>query len=362
LKITIFGLTISSSWGNGHATPYRALLKALHRRGHRITFYERDAEYYAWRRDFDRCSYCDLVLYTAWGQIRDRALAEASGSDAVIVASYCPEGARISDDVLALAAPLRVFYDLDTPVTLQKLDDGTAPYLRADQIPGWDLYLSFTGGGILDELQGRWGARMARPLFGCVDPEVHARVPVRDDFRCRLSYMGTYAEDRQDKVDRLFLEPARQRPNAQFTLAGALYPWHWQWPKNVRIFDHIAPSDHPALYSSSRLTLNITRHSMARFGYCPSGRFFEAAACGTPLITDWWNGLHTFFADDEIFVAHDSHHVVEALAATDEELDRMVQWARQRTLDEHTGERRAEQLLAFFDEARVSQTRAKAVA
>lgn len=362
LKITVFGLTISSSWGNGHATPYRALIKALHRRGHDVTFFEKDVEYYAWRRDFDRCSYCNLVLYPSWKEVRSPALAEAATSDIVVVASYCPEGARIADEVLALARPLRVFYDLDTPITLHNLANGEVPYLRAKQIPAWDLYLSFTGGGILDELQGRWGARRARPLFGCVDPDVHRRVPARDDFRCLLSYMGTYAEDRQHKVERLFLEPARHCSDSQFTLAGALYPWQWQWPKNVRIFDHIAPSEHPALYSSSRLTLNITREGMARFGYCPSGRFFEAAACGTPLITDWWNGLHTFFGDDEIFVAHESYHVMEALSATDAELHRVAERARQRTLDEHTGDRRAEQLLVFCEEARSPHAGAKAVA
>jgi len=318
LKITIFGLTISSSWGNGHATPYRAIVKALHRRGHRVTFYEKDTEYYRYRRDFDQCSYCNLVLYGSWNEIRSRAIDEAAASDAVIVASYCPSGATVADDVLALSGPLRVFYDLDTPVTLHNLEQGDVPYLRADQIPAWDLYLSFTGGGILDELQQRWGARMSRPLFGCLDPEVHIRVPAREDWRCLLSYMGTYAADRQDKLDRLFLEPARRRPESQFTLAGALYPWQWRWPENVRIFDHVAPAEHPALYSSSRLTLNITRNTMARFGYCPSGRFFEAAACGAPLVTDWWSGLHTFFEDDEVFVAHDSHHVLEALAASDD--------------------------------------------
>lgn len=362
LKITIFGLTISSSWGNGHATPYRAIVKALHRRGHRISFYERDTEYYSLRRDFTECSYCDLVIYGSWDEVRSRALAEAAESDAVIVASYCPEGARIGDEVLGLPGPLHVFYDLDTPVTLQNLENGAVPYLRADQIPAWDLLLSFTGGETLVELRDRWRARLARPLFGCVDPDVHARVPLRDDFRCSLSYMGTYAEDRQEKVDRLFLEPARRLSAEHFTLAGSLYPWQWRWPENVRLFDHIAPGDHPALYSSSRLTLNVTRDSMARFGYCPSGRLFEAAACGTPLVTDCWEGLHAFFAKDEVFVARSSEDVLEALGTPDRDLQRAAERSRQRTLDEHTGDRRAEQLLSYFDEARSSQPSAKAVA
>jgi spore maturation protein CgeB len=362
LKITIFGLTISSSWGNGHATPYRAILKALHRLGHRVTFYEKDTDYYAQRRDFAACDYCELIFYPSWNEVRHAAVAEAAESDAVIVASYCPEGARVADEILNLALPLKVFYDLDTPITLAQLEEGAVPYLRAEQIRDWDLYLSFTGGGILDELESRWHARMARPLFGCVDPDVHARVPVREDFRSLLSYMGTYAPDRQEKLDRFFLEPARRMSESRFVLAGSLYPRQWQWPENVQIYDHVAPCDHPALYSSSRLTLNITRNGMARFGYCPSGRFFEAAACSTPVITDWWEGLHTFFADDELFVAHNSDHVQQALGSTDEELARIAQRARQRTLDEHTGECRARQMLRAFDEARHVHRGAEAVA
>jgi spore maturation protein CgeB len=362
VKITMFGLTISSSWGNGHATPYRALLKGLHRRGHRVVFYEKDTDYYAKRRDFSSCDYCSLEVYPRWDDIRARAIADAKESDAVIVGSYCPEGARIADELLSLSGPVRVFYDLDTPITLRNLESGGVPYLRAEQMPAWDLYLSFTGGGILDELESRWKVRRARPLFGCVDPDVHKRVAPRPDFECLLSYMGTYAADRQDKVEQLFLEPARRRPDTGFILAGSLYPANSQWPANVRVLEHVAPSDHPALYSSSRLTLNVTRSGMARFGYCPSGRFFEAAACGTPLITDWWEGLHTFFSDDELFVAHNAGHVLDALAAGDDELVRLANRARQRTLEEHTGDRRAAQLLDYLEESQRPNSRAEAVA
>ena len=361
MKLTFFGLTITSSWGNGHATPYRALTKALHRRGHQITFYEKDTEYYRKRRDFVSDDYCSTVLYARWDEVRAGAIEDAKSSDVVIVGSYCPEGARISDEVLALAGPVRVFYDLDTPITLHILESGSVPYLRADQIPAWDLYLSFTGGGILDELHSRWRVRRARPLFGCVDPDVHARVAPRSEFSCLLSYMGTYAADRQAKVEQLFLEPAQRRPGERFLLAGSLYPADSRWPANVNALEHVAPGDHPALYSSSRLTLNVTRAGMARFGYCPSGRFFEAAACGTPLVTDWWDGLHTFFADDELFVAHNSDHVLEALSASDEELARVAARARQRTLDEHTGDRRAAQLLEYLEEC-ARGSRAEAVA
>lgn len=352
MKLTVFGLTVSSSWGNGHATPYRAIFRALHRRGHKVVFFEKDVDYYALRRDFILCDYCDLIFYREWSQVRERALREASSSDVVLTASYCPQGARINDEILTLDGPLRVFYDLDTPITLAKLEDGDLDYLRREQLAAFDLVLSFTGGPILKELEHRWRARMARPLYGCVDPEVHQRVAARDEYRCDLSYMGTYAADRQEKLDSLFLEPARRMTTRQFVLAGSMYPWEWQWPENVQRFEHVAPGKHPALYSSSRMTLNITRDGMARYGYCPSGRFFEAAACGTPLVTDTWEGLETFFTPaEELFTAATADDVTAALESSDEELQRIASRARERTLDEHTGDRRAEQMLASFEEA-----------
>ena len=352
MKITVFGLTLSSSWGNGHATPYRALLRALRRRGHDLVFYERDVEYYHRRRDFSACDFCRLELYSSWDEARPRALRDAAFSDVVLVGSYCPEGARISDDILALPAPLHVFYDLDTPVTLANLDSGDLEYLRREQIPQFDLVLSFTGGEILHQLEDRWGARRARPVYGCVDPEVHRRVAANPEFACDLSYMGTYAADRQHKVDALFLKPAGRMPQARLVLAGSLYPWDWHWPENVRIFEHVAPAEHAELYSSSRLTLNITRDGMARYGYCPSGRFFEAAACGTPIVTDTWPGLETFFTPgEELFTAPAADAVVAALQGSDEELGRVARRARERTLSEHTGEQRAEAMLRYFEEA-----------
>jgi spore maturation protein CgeB len=353
LKITLFGLTISSSWGNGHATPYRALLRALARRGHDISFYEKDVEYYYWRRDLASCDYCNLVLYPDWEQVRWRALSEAAASDVVVVGSYCPEGSRICDELLALPNPLHVFYDLDTPITLNQLEAGDLEYLRRDQMPGFDLYLSFTGGEILRELRERWGVREARALYGCVDPDVHARVPLRKDLHCDLSYMGTYAADRQQKLQELFLLPAQMLGTGSFVLAGTMYAKDWPWPSNLKRFDHLPPKDHPALYSSSRATLNITREGMARGGYCPSGRFFEAAACGTPIISDWFKGLDSFFSQgNEILVVGSAAEVVAALQSSDEELERIGARAGERTLAEHTGDARAQELLRYVDEAR----------
>ena len=364
MKITVFGLTISSSWGNGHATPYRAILRSLHRLGHQVHFYEKDVPYYRLRRDFDSCDYCRLTFYDEWNQVRKTAIADACDSDVVITASYLPEGAQINDEMLELSRPLRVFYDLDTPVTLANMERHGVEYLRADQIAGFDLALSFTGGKAIAELEQRYGARLVRPLYGCVDPDDYLRVEPSAVFSCDLSYMGTYAADRQEKVDELFLGPARRHPETQFLLAGSLYPWEWEWrwPANVRRMEHVAPHDHPKLYSSSRITLNITRGDMARWGWCPSGRFFEAAACGTPLITDWWEGLDRFFdVELDLQVVSRGEEVGRALKMKDGDLSALAARARQRTLEEHTGSVRARQLLQYFEEARQVSSDARAI-
>lgn len=353
MKITVFGLTLSSSWGNGHATPYRAIIRALDRLGHNVHFFEKDVPYYSSRRDFDSCDYCHLTLYSDWAEVRDQALIAAADSDVVITASFLPDGSRINDEVLDLARPLHIFYDLDTPVTLKNLRQGEVDYLCRSQVPAFDLVLSFTGGDALAELEQQFGARMVRTLYGCVDPEDYHRVEAVPEFRCDLSYMGTYSADRQARLDDLLLEPSRRHPEKLFLLAGSLYPWNWQWPENIRRREHVAPADHSRFYSSSRITLNITRGEMAANGWCPSGRFFEAAACGTPLITDAWEGLDSFFdLRSELRVVASADDVQDALRMPDAELQSMAARARQRTLDEHTGMVRARQLLQYLEEAR----------
>lgn len=353
MKIVVFGLTISSSWGNGHATPYRAILRALGRMGHQVHFYEKDVEYYRSRRDLESCDYCRLTFYDDWSTIRRAALDDARSADVVITASYLPEGRRINDEVLGLAGPLRVYYDLDTPITLRRLQAGRADYLGCDQIAAFDLVLSFVGGPALAQLEGKHGARLARALYGCVDPDDYHRVDPRPDFVCDLSYMATYAPDRQRKMDELFVEPARRNPQKQFMLAGSMYPWDRPWPENVRRVEHVPPHSHPQFYSSSRATLNLTREEMARNGWCPSGRFFEAAACGTPVITDWWEGLDWFFdVARDIRVVARAEHVENALNMPDAELRALAEHARERTLDGHTGQVRARQLLQYLEEAR----------
>ncbi len=357
LQIVFFGLTISSSWGNGHATPYRALLRALRALNVDIVFYERDVPYYAKHRDFDSCDYCELILYDDWETIRRSALRRAQASDIILTASYLPEGARISEELLGLEGPLHVFYDLDTPITLNRLQHGGVDYLRADLIPQFHLYLSFTGGSILRFLERNFGAPLALPLYGCVDPDLYVRVARQQRFACDLSFMGTYAPDRADSIRELFLTAAGRSPGQSFLLAGSMYPPEWTWPAGVKRVEHVAPSDHPALYSSSRATLNLTRSEMAYAGYCPSGRFFEASACGTPLLTDEWEGLESFFdLEQELLVVRSTDDVVKALRLPDSDLARIAARARERTLDEHTGRQRAKQFLAACETARQYRT------
>ena len=346
MKLVIFGLTVSSSWGNGHATIWRSLLGALIRRGHRVLFFERDVPYYAMNRDLVELPGGTLVLYPDWEQVREEAERQVRDADAAIVTSYCPDGIAATDLVLEASSPVRVFYDLDTPVTLARLrDEGAVSYIGPSGLGGFDLVLSYTGGGALEELRTRLWARRVAPLYGSVDPDMHRPVPPEDRYRGDLSYLGTYAEDRQKTLETLFIAPARALADRRFLIGGAQYPQSFPWTKNIWFVRHVPPSAHPAFYSSSRITLNITRKAMAEMGWCPSGRLFEAAACGTPILSDWWQGLDEFFAPgSEILVARDTQASIDAMGVSDAELGVLARRARERTLDEHTADRRADDL------------------
>lgn len=346
MKFVIFGLTVSSSWGNGHATLWRGLIRALARRGHEVVFFERDVPYYASHRDLCEIPGGRLHLYDDWAETLPLAQRELRDADVAMVTSYCPDGAEACALVLESNAPARVFYDLDTPVTLAHLRDGeTVSYLPPNGLGDFDLVLSYTGGRALEALETRLGARRAVPLYGHVDPEAHHPVSPENDFRSDLSYLGTYAEDRQAALMDLFVEPARMRPERTFLVGGAMYPADFPWTENIRFARHVAPAHHPAFFSSSRLTLNITRQTMAEMGYCPSGRLFEAAACGCPLLSDWFEGLDDFFTPgEEILIAHTTEDAVAALDRTDADLRHIAEAARERVLAEHTSDHRAREL------------------
>lgn len=354
MKLVVFGLTVSSSWGNGHATLWRGLIRALARRGWRVVFFERDVPYYAGARDLHALEQGELVLYPAWAQVRDLAARQLADADAAMVTSFCPDGIEATDLVLQAPRPLHVFYDLDTPVTLERLDQGQPlSYVGPRGLADFDIVLSYTGGGALDALRDRLGARIAVPLYGHVDPDVHRPAAPRPEFAGDLSYIGTYAPDRQAALEALLVDPARQRPDLRFVIAGAQYPDSFPWSGNIFFLRHLAPPDHPGFYASSRLTLNITRGSMARMGWCPSGRLFEAAACGVPVLSDAWPGFEEFFTPGrEILLAHGTDDALAALDLPEAELRRIGAAARERVLDEHTSAHRAAELEALLASAR----------
>jgi spore maturation protein CgeB len=346
LKLVVLGLSLSSSWGNGHATTYRALLRAFAARGHEVVFLERDAPWYASSRDLAKPDFCRFALYADLCGLKARWTEAVKNAEAVIVGSYVPEGVAVGAWVQQTARGVTAFYDIDTPVTLAKLAAGDEEYISAELIAGYDLYLSFTGGPTLDTIERRYGANCARALYCSVDAEVYRpRVASR---RWDLSYLGTYSSDRQPTLERLLLEPARRAPQLRFCVAGPQYPADIAWPDNVERLDHVPPAEHPAFYAASRFTLNVTRADMIAAGYSPSVRLFEAAACGTPIISDIWDGLDTLFRPPrEIGLARAPEDVLEVLQGTDEPARRaMAAAARQRILKAHTAVHRASELEA----------------
>ena len=344
MKIVICGLAITSSWGNGHATTFRALARALHGRGHEIVFFERNVEWYASNRDLPDPNFCRVELYRDWSDVAAKLRREFSVADVAMVGSYFPDGIQAIREMLDSNVPVKTFYDIDTPITVAKLhENGRTEYLLADQIAGLDVYFSFTGGPMLREIERRFGARLARPLYCSFDPDRYHRYPVAKRFACDLSYMGTYAPDRQPKLEELLCEPAKRLPDLRFLVAGPQYPRSVKWPKGVRRILHLNPRWHPHFYSSSRITLNVTRRDMVQAGYSPSVRLFEAAACGAAIASDNWPGLESFFTPGkEILLPTSADDIVRYLCdLSDLELHQIGRAAMDRVLSEHTSQIRA---------------------
>lgn len=347
MHFVIFGLTVSSSWGNGHATLWRGLLKAMGRRGHTVTFYEHDVPYYSETRDnWAAPSGVKVRIFDSFQAIRSELLRELAGADVALVTSYCPDGPAVAKLIFDSRVAVSAYYDLDTPVTLGSLRSGApVPYLPKEGLAQFDIVLSYTGGRALSELRTRLCAQAVAPLYGWVDPEAHAPATPQQDLRCTLSYLGTYAADRQPALEELLVQPARRLPQDRFMLAGAQYPDTFPRSENLVFVPHLPPGLHPAFFSSSRITLNVTRRAMAEYGFCPSGRLFEAAACGTPIVSDVWAGLDTFFAiGTEILPVGTRDDVVAALSLSDRELAAIAEAARTRTLTHHTAEHRVAEL------------------
>jgi spore maturation protein CgeB len=351
LNIVILGLSITSSWGNGHATTYRGLVRELTKRGHDVLFLERDTPWYASNRDLPNPSFARTSLYSDLDELRDCYSAEVRTADLVIVGSYVPDGVAVGDWVLREARGCAAFYDIDTPITLKKLARADYEYLTPAQIARYRLYLSFTGGPTLRRLESEYRSPMARVLYCSVDPELY--FPERESAAWDLGYMGTYSADRQPTIEALLLQPAKQWLAGRFAVAGPQYPSDIRWPVNVDYTPHLAPAEHRSFYCRQRYTLNVTRREMIAAGWSPSVRLFEAAACGTPIISDHWAGLDSLFVPDrEILVARSAQDVLRALREIDEEERNTIgSRARSRVLREHTAARRAEQLEAYVSES-----------
>lgn len=344
MRIVFLGLSITSSWGNGHATNYRALVRELSARGHDVLFCERDVPWYAAQRDLPRPPWGRTSLYSSLEELAEKHVEDVAAADLVVVGSYVPDGVAVSEWALEHAGGATAFYDIDTPITLEKLRGGDHEYLSPELVGRFDLYLSFTGGPTLEVLERELGARRAIAFYCLVDPEAYR--PIETEARWQLGYLGTYSEDRQPPLERLLLEPAARLPEARFAVAGPQYPEGIEWPANVERIEHLAPAEHPGFYSAQRFTLNVTRARMRVAGWSPSVRLFEAAACGVPVVSDRWQGLDQIFAPgEEILIADGPEDVLGFLREVGEDERREIgARARRRVLAEHTAARRCELL------------------
>ncbi|HEY3580576.1 MAG TPA: glycosyltransferase [Pyrinomonadaceae bacterium] len=352
LDIVILGLSITSSWGNGHATTFRALMRALSARGHNVCFLERDMPWYAENRDLPNPPYGLTQLYKSVAELKRRFARKVADADLCVVGSYVPDGVEIGEWVIRTCRGVKAFYDIDTPVTLAKLNDGDAEYLTPQLVCLYDLYLSFTGGPVLRKIERELGSPMARALYCSVDPKVYFSEPCKPKWN--LGYMGTYSVDRQPSLENLLIEPARCSSKLKTVVAGPMYPDEISWPANVERIEHLAPAAHRRFYNSQRFTLNLTRADMRAAGYSPSVRLFEAAACATPIISDYWPGLETFFElGRDILTASSADEVLRYLTEISETDRRAIgERARKRVLAEHTAERRAIELEEYVAEVK----------
>lgn len=350
MKIVIIGLSITSSWGNGHATTYRSLIKGLHKRGHTVLFLERDVPWYASNRDLAEPDFCRVGLYHSLDDLKTEYLSEVGHADLVITGSYVTEGIATGQWVLETASGIKAFYDIDTPVTLAKLRNHTCDYLSPGQIPSYNLYLSFTAGKSLEIFRNEFGSPDPKPFYCSVDPEIY--FPVESEKKWDLGYLGTYSDDRQPALSELLLEPAKNWHNGRFIVAGPQYPKTINWPDNVERVDHLAPDMHNLFYNSQKFTLNITRKDMVNMGHSPSVRLFEAAACGTPVISDYWKGIESIFEPGkEILISTSSEDTLGFLREISKEKSREIgENARHVVLKNHTGTHRAIELENYISE------------
>lgn len=354
MKFVFIGLSISSSWGNGHATTYRGLIKELSALGHEVTFLEKNVPYYAANRDMPRPEFCKLGLYNSNCELKEYYSHEVAEADVVIVGSYVSQGVETGDWVVKTARGITAFYDIDTPVTLAKLQRKDYEYLTPDLIGEYQLFLSLSGGPTLNLLEEYYGSPQARPLYCSVDPDLY--FPEERRTKWQMGYMGTYSTDRQPTVNELLNKVAAGSPGDKFVVAGPQYPENLEWAQNVERIEHLAPPQHREFYNSQKFTLNVTREDMIKAGYSPSVRLFEAAACGIPIISDYWDGIdHIFEISKEILIAKNASEVLDFFQDLgEEERTKIGQQARKKILRSHTAKARAKELENYVVEIQSS--------
>lgn len=354
LNIVILGLSITSSWGNGHATTFRGLVRELSKKGYTITFLERDVPWYASNRDLPNPPFCKTILYSSVGELKNEYADLIQHADLVIVGSYVSDGVAVGEFVTTTAKGVTAFYDIDTPVTLAKLEKNDFEYLHPELIPKYNLYLSFTGGPTLQRLEQQYGSPAARAFYCSFDPELY--FPEATNIKWDLGYLGTYSDDRQPPLQKLMLDAAIKLSEQKFVVAGPQYPANILWGNNVERIEHLPPSEHRKFYNSQRFTMNITRADMIKAGYSPSVRLFEAAACGTPIISDYWDGIDAIFEiGKEILISKSADETISYLTNISEaERKKIGERARQKVLNYHTAAHRASELERYYEEVKGS--------
>jgi spore maturation protein CgeB len=352
LNIAFFGSSLVSAYWNGAATYYRGIIRALHDEGHQITFYEPDAYERQRHRDIPDPPWARVVVYSSVSEAAVyRALEESRGADLIVKAS----GVGVFDDLLERAVlqsrragALVVFWDVDAPATLDRVLRNPNDPFRA-LIPGYDLILTYGGGPPVVNAYTALGAQACIPIYNALDPSTHYPVAPEARFAAELGFLGNRMPDREARVEEFFFHAATGAPECRFLLCGN--GWHDRpLPGNVTYLGHVYTYDHNAFNCSSRAILNVNRSSMARYGFSPPTRIFEAAGAGACLITDAWEGIEGFLEPErEVIVVHDGDELIQRLRALTPEQARTIgATARSRLLAEHTYKHRAEQLAALW--------------
>lgn len=363
LNIAFFGSSIVSAYWNGAATYYRGIVKALHTMGHQITFYEPDIYERQKHRDIEDPEWCNIKIYPPDEGVLRELLLEASGADVIIKASGVGAfDCLLEQEVVRLKEEdkLVIFWDVDAPATLDRIQNDPQDPFR-DLIPKYDFILTYGGGQPVIDAYESFGSKKCLPIYNALDTDTHFPVQPVSKYKSALAFLGNRLPDREQRVETFFLKPAKQLPHYQFLLGGS----GWgdkNLPSNVTYTGHVYTKDHNAFNCTPTVVLNISRDSMAHYGFSPATRVFEAAGAGACIITDYWEGIDNFFEPNkEILIARNSDEVIQLMKAlTPEKAKKIGTAAYKKVLSTHTYKHRAYLLESVFstkleDQASVSQ-------